>query len=543
MFSVDSRPLIFDSTQICSPQNERLVAAHQFCLSKKRIDLHPTSLLLPCDYEYDRGSNPFITIKFDPDQWKDDVTMSCTFFGGKGGNKETCVPTYYAMFDEEAFCKVVDRKNNASNHLYIIPLSKVYKCTYKELEVIMTHLIRKDDGSLVSSHNGKGSIMDEKFYDYLINLNTLPVLIPVSPIVLLLVRPLFRKPYDISTLSFCILKTLFQLALNDKRAGRSELFVKKVKENLMINVGKVIDNYEECLSGACCYYAHLLEKQAAAMCVLPSIWKEMIQEKKMESIKEYEKKVELALDDFKLRFEETIHRYWIDLINVYECACINLYLYDYKTDENKGYENFCDWEVIRSGTSNSFWSNLLTKNMFKPFPKFTWDVTSMSLESRRASKTRAFNRGICNEPQKREKQNLVSRQVLSHYFSREENRYMIGREVKEDIKSVQNTQTQYLNCYEKEYGKNKSARFDVAKEFDGRFPTLFEKNEILETTEDMYPFCISAQNMARFMDIQLNSMVNDFDEGLVDGLKNMSLDKHEEEKSKDCDLEKVMIVF
>jgi hypothetical protein len=194
---------------------------------------------------------------------------------------------------------------------------------------------------------------NERYYEYVLNLMTIPMLLPVSPFYLFMTRPEYSKLYVSSSFSICALKRLYSVrALNCETKIKTKAQLKIVNEDMLRNLeeedveyGKhltsFVERYKDCVTSSDLLFSDESEMDFTNKC-------EIVLTEKVP-----------VIEAICYEMVETMYFHLIRIVNIIECACINLYVHDSHADENL--QHLAEIEGPNR-TVNKKWVRLTTHN-------------------------------------------------------------------------------------------------------------------------------------------------------------------------------------
>jgi hypothetical protein len=281
--------------------------------------------------------NPLITICYN------DPSYTSDFYAGNTAEELSEDRTYACVL------KKVD-PNSSKYKGVLLPENKIVKLSLFDYDAMMNM-------SVMCPVDREQS---ERFFTYLLNLQAPPMLLPVSPVMLMMLRPNPLKPYYSSSETICFLNAMCTDATTavhrSRKNANSELpqilsdverharFVDYRKHNDMAdtyaryhnNLNRIVADFEFLLS----HCASFLEPES-----------EQVKAKKAKQMDL------LLLETYKI-----VYDYLISVINVLECACINAFFYDPVGDPEKAHV-----AMYSKGTVQYPWNDFSTRNPLKKF--------------------------------------------------------------------------------------------------------------------------------------------------------------------------------
>lgn len=268
------------------------------------------------------SNNTLVMIKYNDDD------------GVSGTIAENIDTTAYAcMLNKNAY----EKKRKA----FMYPIEKIINITPEFFKVLL--YIDKPNDTKLST---------ERFFDYIINLKALPMIVPTSPVVIAMSREHFMPLYASSSYSICSLKKLFALRANNcEKNIKTGQQLKVVNDQLLHDLEVVGSTYNKNLLDFSMRYHAIVENESSKSL------------DKTEKNRAVNSKMRL-LFELCAQLIELMYDYHIDLINILECACINVYFHDASHDADM--EHIATFDTSKKMVSYD-WRQLTTQNCMKPY--------------------------------------------------------------------------------------------------------------------------------------------------------------------------------
>ena len=248
---------------------------------------------------------------------------------------------YVCTFDAFAYVKFFGKKN------YALPCSSIIKIDARLFQTLM----------YVNVPNEVKTVT-ERYYEYVLNLMTLPMPVPVSPFYLLMTRTEYSKLYTSSSESICSLKRLYSIrALNCDTKIKTSAQLKVVNDDMVRLLGEEDVQYGNILSNLTERYRELVERLDLSIALeFPDREFNDDAYAKCEYVLAMQMPV---LEAICYEMVEAMYFHLIRVVNVIECACINLYVHDSNKDATLN--NLAEIEGKNNAVTNK-WSFLTTSN-------------------------------------------------------------------------------------------------------------------------------------------------------------------------------------
>lgn len=452
------------------------------------------------------------------------------------------------IFNEDAYSEVLKTKRIN----FINPLKRTHTFNlnwlYSTFDQTVLRQNRREERT-VKNKRDVCSVEKDIYDDYLTNLKVLPTLVPSSPIVTLLARITPQRFYRTSSSSLSLLKTLYRIYdgsedkqtidSNDARTLKPDYIFKvpdwvseRTRNNMIQHMDSVINNYVLNIFHAMKAFLYAFD-----------IWHIQDDDKNADG-----KPVNILTKDdidklFKMDQDKTflktvgaiMYTFIIDVINIHECACINLYVFSPSSDiseEGKQIRSkFCDWsnkQCIRE-----CWNDFLTPNLLDPL--FTpqsvqkhewidqkvlydkWDDVSYCKFHFKEYETRIkliedmFSKIIDTSVNTNVELNLSNSETRFAKLN-----YFIGKTIKSDVDAIKLLQQDY--CDHLRYSIKE---YNISKEFEGLKMDSNENNNTNNNNvnDDILKIETTSFNHEQEIEV-INIEINDTDDTDMKDLSN-----------------------
>ena len=232
----------------------------------------------------------------------------------------------------------------------------------------------------------------ERFYDYILNLLTVPMLVPMSPFLALVTREDMSKLYSSSSETLCTLAKLYAIrTISCPATVKNGNQFKSVTEHALLRfqeedaayfeeLNPLIEEYEICIRsctkaffegggdlpsrgtvrtrGGIEYVVNTLEDAYYE--------NDFLDETSSSSVrKACDAALENSIRRIWCRVSEVMYSHFIRLLNIAECRCINLYVHSGKADEELNHMADVDNSTRKVCED---WIHLTTHNCLNPSP-------------------------------------------------------------------------------------------------------------------------------------------------------------------------------